>query len=254
MHTSRLAPPVLLAGLAAALAACAGTPPAASRATLLSEARHPALDRGCRVAAKHEELPAPEALVDAAALRADAARLWSAAGRPAGYALFSLRYDRDGTNVRRALIEHDLPPEMADSLQALVFAHRKTAAPAKEEWGVRLRVDLGEESALRVGRREVCAPAPRDWAGRVAGTSFDVRDRFLASFGPPSAADLNTVWVRVRLDARGYVTEARVERGMTRGMAESRLLNYVRTLVFVPATEDGYPVAGETSLPFRVPL
>lgn len=254
MSTFRRTRPLLLAALVVGAGACASTG-GMERTSLLSEAP-PARERACRVAASPSELPAAESLVDAGALAEEAARLWSAAGRPASaYVLLSLRYDRDGMNVRRAVLEHNVEGAVADSLQRLVFAHRRQAAPAEAEWGVRLRVDLGEAPRLRVGRREVCTAAPRDAVQlRSAQSAFDVRDQFYASFTRASPADPGLVWVRVRLDAAGYVTDARVERSLVRGMWESRLLNYVRTLTFVPASEDGQPVAGEATLPFRIPL
>jgi TonB family protein len=64
--------------------------------------------------------------------------------------------------------------------------------------------------------------------------------------------DESTVWVRVALDARGYVTDARVERSLQRPIIENRLLSYVRTISFFPAMEDGYPVPGQLSLPMHV--
>lgn len=249
MTTRRAA---LLVALAAATAACATARPA-PRASLLSDSP-PAYDRSCSVADAPAELPEPEALVDAAALRADAARLWNAAGRPAGHVLFSLRYDPQGVNIRRAVIEHSVSGALADSLQALVFAHRRETTPAPGEWGVRLRVDLGETPALRVGRREVCRPAPRDVRPRLANVGFDVRDGYASMFTQPSMSDMSLVWVRVRLDERGFVTDARIERSLVRGQStEMRLLNYVRTLTFHPAREDGYPVPGEASFPIRIP-
>lgn len=230
---------------AAALSGCAtlGSPQAAQQA-LLSSAPPPR-ERACRVAEAPSALPAAGELVDAAALRAAAAELWRAEGSPRGYVLFSLRYDRFGSNVRRAVLEHTVSDVLADSLQKLVFAHRREVRPADGEWGVRLRVDLGEEPALRVGRWQVCAPTPRDTrladASLSVSSLWDVRD---TSLPDPQAR----VWLRVRLDASGTVTGARVERTPVRGMAEWRLLNLVRTIPFQPALEDGYPVPAETSI------
>ncbi len=250
MTTCRSLSLLALAALALAGAGCAAGPRPVSRATLLSDAPR-AGDTGCRVSARPAELPAAEALVDVAALNADVAKVWAASGRPAGYVLFSMRYDRDGTNVRRAVLESSASPALADTLQKLVFAHRRRAAPADGEWAVRLRLDLGAAPAVRVGRHEVCRPAPRDLDRRMAGIGYDVRNRFYASAPTtPTAADPQMVWVRVRLDARGNVTEARIERSLVRAPNwEARVLSYVRTLSFVPATEDGYPVPGETSIP-----
>jgi TonB family protein len=247
-----------LLALAAALLALPGCSAVAdnapSRAALLSDAPTPP-GRPCRVSPEPAELPAAAALVDSAGLTAAAAELWRAAGAPRGHALFAMGYDQDGLNVRRDLLEHRLPPELADSLQKLVFAHRRTVAAAAREWGVRLRMDLAEQPVLRVGRRELCAAQPRD--RRVTGygpfsgaTLGDVRDREATpGLALPGSG---TVWVRVVLDAGGNVTEARLERALTRSAWEWRVLNYVRAISFVPATEDGRPVATQLSFPLRL--
>jgi hypothetical protein len=235
--------PILVVLLAAAgLAGCASRGQPGRSALLLSE-RPLRNERACRASPVPELLPGAAELVDAEALSAAAARLWEAAGRPAGYVLFSMRYDTAGTNVRRAVIEHDVAPELADTLQKLVFAHRRRTAPAREEWGVRLRVDLGQAPVLRVGRREECRPVPTDYEYRVAAGGFDVRS------GPASplasaSVDPGLVWVRVWLDEGGVVTDARVERSLYRGNWEALLLNQVRAMQFVPALDDGFPEIG----------
>lgn len=62
------------------------------------------------------------------------------------------------------------------------------------------------------------------------------------------------IWLRVSLDAEGAVTDARMERGRATGVSGWRVLNVVRSIPFVPALEDGYPVPGELTpaLPTRV--
>lgn len=235
--------------LAASLAACATLTPAAARDDALLSDAPTVGGRGCRVARAPDDLPAAEALVDAAALRRDAAAVWAASGRPAGHVLFSLRYDRDGTNVRRAVLEHSVPDELADTLQKLVFAHRRGVEPAKREWGVRLRMDMGAEPALAVGRWQVCDAQPRDrrsLAGLSGSGSFDVRDA-----GNLAPADAR-VFIRLRVDERGAVTDAQVESAAFRGGQEWRLLSYLRTVRFVPASEDGYPVPTDVRVSLAV--
>jgi hypothetical protein len=228
-----------------------------SNAALLSDAPRP-FDRACRVSLEPRALPAADLLVDSAALAADAARVWRAAGSPPGHVLFALRYDEAGVNVRRDVLEHRLPETLADTLQKLAFAHRRATAPAEQEWSVRMRMDLGEAPVMRVGRTERCAPRPRESSqgnllGGTGPTWGDIRESSPYSASASSLLyDENTVWVRIALDARGYVTDARVERSLVRGLSEARLLSYVRTLTFLPATEDGYPVAGQLSLPLRM--
>jgi hypothetical protein len=251
-------PLVLMAALLACAACSAATGAATDRATLLSDSPGRP-DRPCRPSAFPALLPAAGALVDSAALTAATADLWRQAGSPQGHVLLAMGYDTEGLNVRRDLIEHRLPPPLADTLQKLVFAHRRSLEGAPREWGVRLRMDLGgEEPVMRVGRREVCPAQPED--GEVAryagfgGTAFgDVRDR---SPMAGSFAGGGTVWVRVALDAGGNVMEARLERSMERPVGraawETRVLSYVRTISFVPATEDGWPVPAQLLFPLRL--
>lgn len=233
-----------IASLALAAAGCAHTP----RDSSLLADEPMASNARCSAARLPEQLPQPEALVDAG-FRAEAAALWARAGRPAGHVIFSIRHDPDGVQVRRAVIQSTVPDALADSLQALVFAHRRQAAPARTEWGVRLRVELGDPVTLAVGRRLECAPRPRE-EDRLAADPFDIRERGLSAAAVPST-DAALVWVRVRLDASGRVTDAAVERGIRRGMWEQRLLNYVRTMAFYPAVEDGFPVPGELTFRMR---
>jgi TonB family protein len=211
-------------------------------------------ERGCRVAASPARLPAAGELVEVEAFRAAAATLWAAAGRPAGHVLFSIRHSADGTQVRRAVIESTVPVALADTLRQLVFADRRQAPAAEGEWGVRLRVDLAEPVALSVARREQCGPRPRDWEYRTAGNRFDVRDAGGPDVANPLLTDPQVAWVHVWLDERGTVTDARVERSAGGHAAEQRLLNYVRAMAFIPATEDGFPVPGELTLPVRLSM
>jgi len=255
MPHARLVSTLAVAALLSTLGACAFGRQVSQESLLSEGPRH--LDRACGVAARPEQLPDAAELVDGT-FGADAARLWEAAGRPAGYVLLSMGYDREGVNVRRAVIERGegVTPELADEVQRAVFAHRLQARPAREEWGVRLRVDLGPRPALRVGRREQCRAAPRQGEHRSAsggfGAGYDVRQTLASSLSAPSLADRDLVWVRVQLDAQGMVTDARVERTIMRGSWENRVLGYVRTLQFLPALEDGQPVPGEATLPLRL--
>jgi hypothetical protein len=228
--------------LLASLAGCA-LPPPPSDPALLSQT--PARGPGCRAVQLPEELPTPGALVDTAALDAAIGELRRDAPVEPGYVLLSMGYAPDGTNIRRAVIEHTLRPAVADSLQKLVFAHRGTLPPREAEWGVRLRIDLDGAPRYRVGRREVCLPRVRTLAFGEGG----IQDRYA-----PGTLEGQAVWIRVRLDALGRVTDARVERGLVRrGPQEALLLNYVRSLTFEPAREDGRPVPAELSVPVRVP-
>jgi hypothetical protein len=252
--------PRALVALAALLAlpACAALQPSSVYAPeeLLSDAPPRPLDRTCRISPLPEALPAVDALVDSAAFAAGVVGAWRAAGSPAGHVLLALRYDAEGVNVRRDVIEHRVTDALADALQKLAYAHRRRGDAAGGEWSVRLRVDLGEAPRVRVGRTEVCSARLRSapetgWGGPVAAAWGDARSQW----APPSVAEMagpSTVWVRVALDSRGNVTDARVERGIARAGTENRVLNYVRSIAFIPAMEDGYPVPGQLSMPLRM--
>jgi TonB family protein len=238
---------VLLASALAAACATGGPPPS----SLLSDEKHPA-PKQCAPAADPAVLPDPAALVDTAVFRNIARQLWMHAGRPDGYVLIALRHSPDGAQVYRAAIETTAPAGITDSLAMLAFAARRETPQAPREWGVRLRVDLGDPVRLRVGRRLACEARPREWAYRTAGSPFDIRDS-QGSWSTSILTDPGIVWVRVKVDASGTVTDATVDRSYLRGGAwQSQLLNYVRSMAFDPATEDGYPVASEIVVPVRL--
>lgn len=200
----------------------------------------------CRLAPVPEQLPAAAALVDTAALDTAVAAV---AGHGPGHVLLSMSYAPDGANVRRSVVDHSLSPAVADSVQALVFAHRRTLPPQEAEWGVRLRIDLDGRPRYQVARREVCAPRLR-FHGTAspdgAGSPFE---RYA-----PLHATMRTVWVRVRLDELGRVAAASVDRALLRRASDEMvILNYVYSLTFDPAREDGVPVPGEVGVPVRVP-
>ena len=231
-----------LAALAALLAvpSCA-THQRAALTTLLSDRPH--LDNRCHVSPDPTVLPAAAQLVDSAALAPAVTDAWKQAGSPAGYVLVSLRFDRTGLNVRRQVIETTVARPLADSVQKLVFAARRNVRPAEREWGVRMRIDLAEQPGMRVGRWEMCSPAPRDRYALNDFQQWDVRS------DQPAPDPAGLAWVRVRLDPRGNVTDARIERSIVLlGRLEPRILALARTLSFEPATEDGYPVPAETSV------
>lgn len=246
---------LLLGAAVLGLPGCAPNPrlasaPEARSAELLSSRPAP-VGRTCRVTGFPETLPAAEQLVDREALLADLAGLAPAPvsrdGTP--YVLLSMGYDRFGINVRRAVIEHDVGAAVADSVQKLVFAHRRTLDEGDHDWGVRLRVSLVEGGGrLEVGRMEVCAPRPRDSLLAMAAESpFTGGTRVRGGYRE------STVWVRLQVGPNGTVTGAAVERGIVAGMAlEQRIFDHVRSLFFEPALQDGQPVSGTISIPVLV--
>lgn len=234
-----------LAVLSLALGACASaaTPPDARFGPT-----EPPLGRECRVAAIPAQLPHAGVLVDAPALQRDLLQLWRARGISAGYAVLSVAYDENGWNARRSLLDHDLPPAVADSVQALVFRHRREVAPGAP-WGVRLRVDVAEEVSYAVGRQELCAARAMDLdfveANPAARWSAVSRDPFGSTTG--------TVWVRVLVNERGGVAATRVERSSESLRSLTPLMNRLQMVSFQPALVDGAPVASwvRLALPVR---
>jgi TonB family protein len=243
MHRAQARCAALLAAFAAS-AGCA-TPRGAEmdRSVLLSDAPRTPTHRDCRVAFDPPVLPAADALVDSARLAADSRALWDAAGRPSGYVLLSMRYAADGTNVRRAVLESSVPAPLADTLQQRIFESVRTAGETDGEWGVRLRVDLGDAPRMRVGRREDCAPFTRE---RLMLTRTGSVEWSRESDPWQVRTARGSLVLRVQLDAGGFVTGARLERGVHAAGLEQRVVNVARGMRFEPATEDGYPVPSET--------
>jgi TonB family protein len=195
-------------------------------------------------------LPPVDAVVDSAALAGGIRDLLrgSEGERPDGHVLLTLDFDLFGINVRRDVIQHDVTPLIADSVQSLVFAARRELHLEGRPWGVRLRIRLSGDPGFEVERRSYCRPRPLDrdleWAIRgeaAAGTRY--RGGRLQ----------RTVVLRVLVHPSGRVQSARIERGaISGGTQEQELFDFIRRYSFHPATLDGIPVAGELSVPVRV--
>jgi hypothetical protein len=249
LHTLiALAPAGLLAlGLGGCAAPRAAQSPEARSAELLSHSSAPAR-RHCRIVETPAQVPDPAMLVDVEGLAADLAALPLQHTDSVRYALLSMGYDRFGANIRRDLIEHTLPVAVADSVQKLVFKHRRPVDESDGDWGVRLRLTFDEPLRLETGRQEFCAPRPRDSALALAmettvGSGTRLRNGLRE----------RTVWVRLFVDSRGTVTNATIERGIVpNSNLEWRIFEHVRTYFFEPALADGRPVTGTVSIPVVV--
>jgi hypothetical protein len=243
-------PAPLAAILLATLLTAAGCAPAhtvtpAERASALLSSQPPPPGRVCRIDPTPDVLPPVDLLLDTRALTDDLAALPLEGREASGYAILSMGYDPFGSNIRRVMIENDLRAETADSIQKLVFHHRRTVGRAEREWGVRLRIDLDDPARLTVGRQERCAPRPRDSLMALAmETTFGSGVRNRGGYRE------STVWVRLMINPSGSVAGAAVERGLVSGVGmEQRIFDYVRSLFFDPALEDGQPVPGMVSVP-----
>src|SRR5690606_5737168 len=106
-------------------------------------------------------LPEPSQLLDVDELSGDLAQMWTALARPNGYVLLSVGYGATGRPDRLHLIETTLADStLARDIAQLVDTRLNRPEPS-DPFGVRLRVTLGEEPAVEVGRREACFP---NWA------------------------------------------------------------------------------------------
>jgi hypothetical protein len=236
---------VLAACAVATIVACGARAGAPSRAELLSTAAP--RSTACTVEAEPTTLPGVDAVVDSAALVA-ALPPPDAATEGGGHVLLTLAFDRDGLNVRRDVVEQSVGSLVADSVQRLVFANRRQLLESDEAWGVRMRIDLGDSTSLRVGRREFCPPAARspqlDAAmHRLQPVSVRYRDGMRE----------RVLQVRARVSEAGIITATQITRGELQGSTMERSINdFLRQFLFEPATIDGVPAPAWIEIPVRV--
>lgn len=197
------------------------------------------------------ELPPAAEILDTEALEADVGELWRAREIADGHVRLTLWYQPDGLNIRRSVIERSVPPLVSDSVQKLVFAHRREADEREGPWSARLDVS-GEASGqvgLSVSRSEYCPPTPR-------GTPFDGSIQMMHSRRPQRFGGVRTrtIGVRVWTDEHGRVERARQASGVIVGGTDMdrRLTEFLRPYRFEPATLDGVPVPGVLRIPVRV--
>ena len=236
-----------------ALAGLVGLPACAHRsgsggptpAELLSE-RPAARGRQCVTADQPASLPTADDMVDSAAIAGVLRELRLTRPPVSGYAVLTMAFDENGWNAVREVVEHDLPPEVADTLQKLVFEHRRTVPPGAP-WGARLRIDLAETPRFRVGRQELCAPRPLSYPS--VGSPMNPWDRSTQLI---TMTHQNSVWARVLVDEKGRVSNARLEQAGVDTRWESFLLGMLQSMQFAPATVDGIPFATWTRV--RIPL
>jgi hypothetical protein len=219
------------------------------RSTATDEVGSPARQlRRCTPESFPQQLPAAAALVDTASLTTAIRELRRGATADSGTVLLSLGFERDGINIRRDVLRHTLSPVVADSIQKLVFAHRRTAPASEQPWGARLRIGLGGAVSYTVERREHCPPRPRDRelesaAEQFMGTGLSSRGGRLE----------RTVLLRVLVHPGGYVADAKIVRGeASGGTLERNLTDFIRRYLFEPASLDGVPVYGHVDVPVRV--
>jgi hypothetical protein len=217
-------------------------------AVLLTHAPAPRED--CVVLDRPATLPTAGDLVDVASLRDEVRALRARKSDTVpGYVLLSMRYEPEGLNVRRDVIEHSVSPVLADSIQRLVFEAIREQPEREEELQVRLRLDVNGVVELRTGRSEYCPPWPRD--PQVEASLYGVQGTGVRY---RRGARERVVIVRLAVHPNGYVTGGQFIRGAPSGGAlEQDVLRFLRQYSFHPARLDGIPVHGTIDLPVRVP-
>jgi hypothetical protein len=195
-----------------------------------------------------EPLPPVGAVLDTTTLTRGMAALLRDAKLERGDAVLTLWFQEDGMNTRRQLLSHALPPELADSVQKLVFASLRSAPARQLPWGARLRMEMQPEAHYSLQPREHCPPRPRsrvlesEIAGYL-GTGTRYRD----------GRRERVVLMEVTVHPQGYVLDARVVRGApSGGSMEVSLREHLRQFSFYPASIDGVPVQGHLLVPVRV--
>ncbi len=192
--------------------------------------------------------PEPGALLDVERLTARLEELLVGVDREESSILLTLWYQPEGVNIRRSILHHDVAPEVADSVQKLVFASLRPAPPSPADWGVRLRVDARNRVALALEPREVCPPRPRN--PRIDAS---MAEYFRTGVRVRRGSRERTVLVNVTVHPLGYVRDARIVRGdLGGGALERDLAEFLRQFSFHPASIDGVPVQGEITVPVRL--
>lgn len=193
-------------------------------------------------------LPAASALLDTETLGRELRALLAGTEGQTAEATLTLWYDPEGTNVRRDLLRHNLPPALADSVQELVFAALGRAPAMERAWGARLHLAVGERVAFAVSRREYCPPRPRSRVMEAEMAQFQatgVRYR--------QGVRERMVLMQVTVHPAGYVEDARVLRGGAPGSTlEKQIRDDLRSYSFIPASLDGVPVQGQLAVPIRL--
>lgn len=236
----------LLAGLLAGCSLGQGSEAARRERLLISPSG--LMHNDCVVLDEPAALPAVDVLVDSVALRAALRALPLTERDGGGYVLLAMRWEDDGINSRREVVEASVSPLMADSVQKLVFQARRELPELTAPLDLRLRIDLRPTPAMHVGHSEYCPPRPRDPALRSALLTEPSRGlRYRGGVRE------RTVHVELQIHPAGYVVGGRIVRGAGEGSSLERdVVTHLRQFSFDPASIDGKPVRGAIVVPVRV--
>jgi hypothetical protein len=189
----------------------------------------------CTIAALPLVLPSVESLLDTITMPSYLAQGGIAAAT--GSTLFSIKFDSSGTPRRAHAIESTLTDQARDILQTAVASALQPQRPGAD-WGVRVRIDIVPALQYRVGRGEVCIPAPIE-APSATG-----------NLRRPKAVGERTIEKRVQdvrfnvlIGADGTVLDAKLLAPMDNAEVEEMLQKAVMREHWNPGLDDRIPVA-----------
>lgn len=195
-----------------------------------------------------DSLPPVDAVVDSALLSKTVRELGPQVLERSGHVLISVSYDEYARMPRRDVIEHSVPPTIADSINRLLRGALRENDDLDAESGIRLNVVAAETVALEVSPRIFCPAVARNPELRSAMQSYSptgVRVR--------GGVRERTIHVRARVDEFGLVQSARIIRGeLSGGMLENQILRHLQQFAFQPATVDGRAISGLVDIPIII--
>jgi hypothetical protein len=195
----------------------------------------PPTGQKCTIAALPLVLPRVESLLDTITMPSYLAQGGIAGAT--GSALFSIKFDSTGAPRRAKVIETTLSQQASDILQ-LAVASAIQPQPQGEEWGVRVRVDVGPSVHYRIGRREVCDPVPigRSYAPGAPPPPGDINDRTIEK-------RVQEVRFNVLIGADGTVLAAKLVAPLDNAEVEELLHKGIMSEQWRPGLDDRIPVA-----------
>ena len=203
-------------------------------------------DRACEPAGFPKTLPSADAVVNTATLtRAVAA---DSTLRLSADVTFSVRFLRNGQPEWVKAIGTDVRAEQA-RLQAIVAAHTRSQAAAKQPWNVRLQLLAGDSVRYAVARSQEC-PVERVVTANpgAVGTGLAMASmediRALRSSGEARAV--------VEIGTNGEILDVELVRSSGSRIQDELVLQLARESRYHPAIVDGIPVVGRFEHSTRV--
>lgn len=224
------------------LAACAGQRRVAGadlgnskREDVLLSNWKPPSGQKCTIAALPTVLPRVESLLDTITMPIYVAQGGIAGAT--GSALFSIKFDSTGTPKRAKVIETTLTEQASDILQMAVASAIQPQPPG-DDWGVRVRIDVGPSVRYRIGRSEVCDPVPivRSHAPSAPPPPGDIGDRTVSK-------RVQEVRFNVLIGADGAVLAAKLVAPLDNPEVEELLQKGIMSEQWRPGLDDRIPVA-----------